>query len=139
MRVARMPGNDGKGWPELWWVVMRDENDSMLRYWRGFRYADGLANSGFPVAALCMTNAPVAYNPLLTEALSPTKGLCVLSGMTGKYALGLLQSALEKLGRGRRSNENGGYWKCTRENVAYFLELLTEWARRNPTGIFEVH
>jgi hypothetical protein len=64
--------------------------------------------------------------------LSPRKGLRWLYGKTGKQCIKRLEEAVKKLG----TKTNNDYWKDTKGNAGFALNILLKWAKEFPEGVF---
>lgn len=75
------------------------------------------------------------YSEWYYQELDRKDGLQWLKGKKAKDCMERLERAVTALG----TNQNSDYWKSTRGNAGYALNILLGWARLHPEGVFEVH
>jgi len=108
-----------------------EENDNTLysnvKLEYGGIYAMGGTNE-------CDLNITYNYSKYYYKLLCPIRGLRCLDKQEAKDCIDVLQKAVEKLG----TTTGDDYWEATEGNAGYSLNVLLNWAKEHPDGIFEV-
>jgi len=77
-------------------------------------------------------NVTYNYGHWYYKCLSPRKGLRWLYGKKAKDCIKRLEKAVKALGTKR----NNDYWKDTKGNAGYALNILLKWAKQYPNAVF---
>lgn len=78
-------------------------------------------------------NVTYNYSSWYYKYLSPKKGIRWLYGKQAKNCIKRLEEAVKKLGTKRSDN----YWKVTKGNAGYALNILLHWAKQYPEAVFD--
>jgi hypothetical protein len=97
------------------------------KFCEGGTYAVG----GIDTAEL---NITYNYGKWYWKCFDTKKGLMFLNNKKAKDCIRKLEKAVKFLGTKRHSD----YWKPTKGNCGYALNILLKWAKDNPDAIFKV-